>query len=75
MAGHIPYKGEDASSSTFTILDSRGQLTSLLTQNRCKEVGSLGQRPTIHLEVCVSVGKLHSTFNLESDQVKKVGDF
>lgn len=58
--------------STFTVQDASGRLKSILAQRGYLQVKYLTQSPTFHIQVVASTGSVNSTFDIDSEQVKKV---
>ena len=71
-AGHKPYVIADLSVSTFTIKDASGRLKVLLSRRGYQQVKYLTESPTFHIQVAASEGPVHSTFDIDSEQIKKV---
>lgn len=71
-AGHKPYDSTDSSTSTFTIRDTNGRLKTFLSRKGYQQVKFLTESPTFHIHVVVPEGSAHSTFDIGSEQIKKV---
>jgi hypothetical protein len=71
-SGHKPYDPPNLSVSTFTIQDTSGRLAAILTQKGCQQVKYLTKSPTFHIQVVPSAGPVCSTFDIDSEQIKKV---
>jgi hypothetical protein len=71
-SGHKPYDPPNLSVSTFTIQDTSGRLTAILSQKGYQQVKYLTESPTFHIQVVPSAGPVSSTFDIDSEQIKKV---
>jgi len=71
-AGYKPYDHANPNASSFTIQDTSGQLKVLLSKKGYQQVKFLTDNPTFHIQVVVSEGSVHSAFDIDTDQVKKV---
>jgi hypothetical protein len=71
-AGHKPYDPPSLSVSTFTIQDTNGRLKAIISQKGYQKAKYLTETPTFHIQVVPSAGSVYSTFDIDSEQVKKV---